>query len=117
MSKAEIRDKVLSENLFSLRNETRLRRTFHYVYNRLHSLPEAAIAFFVKADSESAKLLTLISIMHTDRMFFEFVYEVYRGKIILAMLFEKLSRCGFAGIHQITEYQTCTYGLQNGRAA
>lgn len=83
MSKAEIRDKVLSENLFSLRNGTRLRRTFHYVYNRLHSLPEAAIAFFVKADSESAKLLTLISIMHTDRMFFEFVYEVYRGKIIL----------------------------------
>ena len=35
MSKDEIKDKVIGENLYQLRNETGLRRTFNYVYNRL----------------------------------------------------------------------------------
>lgn len=32
---------------------------------------------------KTAELLTLISIMLTDKLFFEFVHEVYREKIIL----------------------------------
>ena len=83
MSKEEIRDKVMSENLFQLKNETRLRRTFNYVYKRLESLPDGAVQLLVKVDNENAKLLTLISIMLTDKLFFEFVHEVYREKIIL----------------------------------
>ena len=35
MAKDEIKDKVIGENLYQLRNETGLRRTFNYVYNRL----------------------------------------------------------------------------------
>ena len=31
MSRKEIRDKIMLENLFQLKNETRLRRTFNYV--------------------------------------------------------------------------------------
>ena len=34
-------------------------------------------------DAENAKVLVLISIMKTDLLFFEFVHEVYRGKIII----------------------------------
>ena len=83
MSKEEIRKKVQSENLYQLRNENRLRRTFNYVYKRLESLPDGAVDLLVKVDNENAKLLTLISIMYTDKLFFEFVYDVYRGKIIL----------------------------------
>lgn len=83
MSKEEIRNKVMSENLFQLKNETRLRRTFNYVYKRLESLPDGAAQLLVRVDNDNAKLLTLISIMITDKLFFEFVYEVYRGKIIL----------------------------------
>ena len=83
MSKEEIKEKVQSENLYQLKNETRLRRTFNYVYNRLASLPNGAVELLVKVDNENAKLLTLISIMNTDKLFFEFVYEIYRGKVIL----------------------------------
>ncbi|WP_313181531.1 DUF1819 family protein [Lacrimispora sp.] len=83
LSRAQIREKVMSENLYQLKNETRLRKTFNYVYKRLDSLPEGAVDLLVKVDTENAKLLTLISIMNTDKLFFEFVYEVYRGKIIL----------------------------------
>lgn len=83
MSKEDIREKVEKENLYQLRNATRLRKTFNYVYKRLNSLPEGAVELLVKADNENAKLLTLIGIMNTDKLFFEFVYEVYREKIIL----------------------------------
>lgn len=83
LSKEQIREKVMSENLYQLKNETRLRKTFNYVYKRLDSLPEGTVDLLVKVDNENAKLLTLISIMNTDKLFFEFVYEVYRGKIIL----------------------------------
>ncbi len=83
MSKEEIKEKVQSENLYQLKNETRLRRTFNYVYNRLASLPKGAVELLVKVDNENAKLLTLIGIMNTDKLFFEFVYEIYRGKVIL----------------------------------
>ena len=83
MPKDEIKDKVIGENLYRLRNETRLRRTFNYVYHRLSSLPDGAVELLVKVDNENAKLLTLIAIMNTDKLFFEFVYDVYRGKVIL----------------------------------
>jgi hypothetical protein len=83
LSREEIKVKVESENLYQLKNLDRLRRTFNYVYKRLYSLPDGAVELLVQADTENAKLLTLIGIMNTDRLFFEFVYEVYRGKVIL----------------------------------
>lgn len=83
LTKSEAWEKVESENLFQLRNETRLRRTFNYVYTRLESLPEEIVKLLPVLDTENAKVLVLISIMKTDLLFFEFVYEVYRGKLIV----------------------------------
>lgn len=83
LSKEEAWEKVESENLFQLRNATRLRRTFNYVYTRLASLPEEMRNLLPMIDAENAKILVLISIMKTDLLFFEFVYEVYRGKVII----------------------------------
>lgn len=83
LTKEEAWGKVESENLFQLRNATRLRRTFNYVYLRLTSLPEEMRKLLPVLDAENAKILVLISIMKTDLLFFEFVYEVYRGKIIV----------------------------------
>ena len=83
LTKDEAWEKVETENLFQLRNATRLRRTFNYVYTRLESLPEEMMKLLSVLDAENAKVLVLISIMKTDLLFFEFVYEVYRGKIIV----------------------------------
>lgn len=83
LTKDEAWEKVETENLFQLRNATRLRRTFNYVYTRLESLPEEMMKLLPVLDAENAKVLVLISIMKTDLLFFEFVYEVYRGKIIV----------------------------------
>lgn len=83
MSKEEAWQYVESENLFQLTNPTRLKRTFNYVWNRIQSLPEEVTKLLPVLDTENAKILVLISIMKTDLLFFEFVYEIYRGKIIL----------------------------------
>lgn len=83
LTKDEAWEKVESDNLFQLRNATRLRRTFNYVYTRLESLPEEMMKLLPVLDAENAKILVLISIMKTDLLFFEFVHEVYRGKIIV----------------------------------
>lgn len=83
MTKEEAWQHVESENLFQLKNPTRLKRTFNYVWNRIQSLPEEVTKLLPVLDTENAKILVLISIMKTDLLFFEFVYEIYRGKIIL----------------------------------
>ncbi|MGI6501664.1 MAG: DUF1819 family protein [Anaerostipes sp.] len=83
LSKEEVKEQVQTQNLYQLKSENRLRRTFNYVYKRLESLPDGMVELLVTVDNENAKLLTLIGIMNTDKLFFEFVYEVYRGKIIL----------------------------------
>lgn len=83
MSKDEVWEKIQSENLYQLKNSTRLRRTFRYVCNRLEALPDDAVKMLPAMDADNAKIVVLISIMKTDLLFFEFVYEVYRGKKIL----------------------------------
>lgn len=82
LTKDEAWEKVETENLFQLRNATRLRRTFNYVYTRLEFLPGEMMKLLPVLDAENGKVLVLISIMKTDLLFFEFIYEIYRGKII-----------------------------------
>lgn len=83
LSKDEAWEKIADENLYQLKNPTRLRRTFNYINNRLESLPDEVVHQLPVLDTDSAKILVLISIMKTDLLFFEFVYEIYRGKVIL----------------------------------
>ncbi len=82
-SKEELTQIIEAENLFSLRDVKRLRRTVNYVYKRLTSLPREALYIIASPDIEAAKILVLIGIMKTDELFGEFVYEVYRMKLIL----------------------------------
>lgn len=82
-SKDEAWEKIQSENLYQLKNPTRLRRTFRYICNRLDVLPEEAVKMLPVMDADQAKIVVLVSIMKTDLLFFEFVYEVYREKKIL----------------------------------
>lgn len=82
-SKEELTQIIEEQNLFSLRDAKRLRRTVNYVYERLTSLPEEALSIISSSDIESGKVLVLVGIMKTDTLFGEFVYEVYRMKKIL----------------------------------
>ena len=82
-SKEELTRIIEEQNLFSLRDAKRLRRTVNYIYERLTALPEEALSIISSSDIEAGKVLVLVGIMKTDVLFGEFVYEVYRMKKIL----------------------------------
>ena len=83
LSKTEIKELAIKENIYQIRAEDRIRRIASVTLNRLASLPETLVQQLVSGHIGTAKLLVLISIMKTDRLFFEFVYEVHRQAIIL----------------------------------
>ena len=87
LSNEEILKKVVDENIYQLKNIDRRKRTYRCILKRISALPDEIISKFYKIDNSSARILVLISIMKTDLLFFEFVYEVYRQKIILGEKF------------------------------
>lgn len=79
----EIKHQCIEENLFGAINPTREKRMCGYLLTRLRSMDDRLIDLFVNADVSTQKLINLITVMTTNRLFFEFVYEVYRNKLIV----------------------------------
>lgn len=80
---AEIKKKCVDENLFGATKEYRASRIAGYIIARLKEMDDTLIDLFCTSDLPTQKIINLITILKTDRLFFEFVYEVYRGRIIL----------------------------------
>lgn len=80
-----IRRLCLEENLLGAQKEYRAKRIYGYILNRVKTLDSTLLALFCESDLSTQKIINLISILRTDRLFFEFVYEVYREKVILGI--------------------------------
>ena len=79
----EIKRQCIEENLFGAINPNREKRMCGYLLTRLRSMDDRLIELFINGDVSTQKLINLITIMNTNRLFFEFVYEVYRNKLII----------------------------------
>ena len=79
----EIKKTVIEENLFGAPNEYRAKRMYGYISNRANALEEDLVNIFYTSDLANQKLINLIAVIRKDRLFFEFLYEVYREKIIV----------------------------------
>ncbi len=82
----EIKKLCIEENLFGTTNEYRAKRIYGYIWNRVKHLDGKIIELFNESDLSTQKIINLIAIMRCDRLFFEFIYEVYREKNILGTL-------------------------------
>lgn len=85
-SKDEILNAALEDNIFQVETERRVRDITNTTYRRLKSFPEEVLEYFVRVDVNSAKVFVLISVLKNDKLFFEFMYEVFREHIILGDL-------------------------------
>lgn len=85
-SKEEILSTALEDNIFQVESERRVRDITNTAYRRLNSFPKEVLEHFVRVDVNSAKVFVLISILKNDKLFFEFMYEVFREHIILGDL-------------------------------
>ena len=79
----EIKKTVIEENLFGAPNEYRAKRMYGYISNRASVIEEDLANVFFSSDLATQKLINLIAVIRNDRLFFEFLYEVYREKIIV----------------------------------
>ena len=77
----EVKDIVMSENLYSQKSGDRLKREFSEIRKRLDNLPMSIRDMIVSSDIATSRLVVLIGAMTTDRMLFEVMYEVYRRKL------------------------------------
>ena len=82
----EIRTFCVAENYFGAPNENRAKRMYGYLKNRIAPMDEALTALFLAADLKTQKLINLMMFLVSDKLFFEFVNEVYREKIQLGQM-------------------------------
>jgi len=79
----EILELSLKQNIFQLDKEDRRKMVPLIITKRLKNLDEDLINILANGDDDTAKLITFLSIIKTDRLFFEFMWEVFRDKYIL----------------------------------
>ena len=83
ISKKELVELSLSDNIYQVNSERRAKRMAANLFNRLDDLPCELLGYFVTADANTSKLIVLIGIIKSNKLFFEFMYEVFREHIIL----------------------------------
>ena len=81
----DIKKKCVEENLFGAAREYRALRMAGYIITRVKAMDETLVDLFCNSDLATQKLINLVTILRTDRLFFEFVYEIYREKVILGV--------------------------------
>lgn len=79
----DIKKLCLEENLFGAAKEYRAKRMYQYIINRVNTMDAELIALFMESDIATQKLINLITVLRLDRLYLEFVYEVYREKVLL----------------------------------
>ncbi len=71
------------ENIFSAPTSLRAGQIFRTVSARVSSLDSSFYPLFLEGDVATQKLFALIGAMACDALFFDFVYEVLREKMIM----------------------------------
>ncbi len=83
LSPKEVRTRCIEENIFGMKTERRVISTFQYLNRRFQSMDDQLVNLFCNSDLATQKLINFIAVVCGDRLFFEFLNEVYREKCIL----------------------------------
>ena len=81
----KIKNMNVEENIFSAPTQARAIQIFNTISTRVKSLDQSFYKLFERSDISNQKVIVLIAIMQSDSLFFDFVYEVYREKLILGI--------------------------------
>lgn len=82
-SAEEVRNTVIRENIYQQRDRSRIINEYGCIIRRLEAIPEKLKGLLLQGDVSTAKLVVLISAMASDRLYFEFMHDVYRRKLQL----------------------------------
>jgi hypothetical protein len=79
----EVKNLNQEENLFGAPTTERANQIYNTVAARIKSLDPSFCSVFQNGDISTQKLFALIAVMANDTLFFDFVYEVIREKMII----------------------------------
>ena len=71
------------ENIFSAPSKDYGKRIISEINKRIKVLPKEIKELFFESDTGTQKVINLLSIMGTDKLFFEYVYNSYRNELLL----------------------------------
>jgi hypothetical protein len=71
------------ENIFGAPTKDRAEKIMNTIASRMNCIPSSFLRIFTDSDIATQKLFVLASILASDTLFFDFVYEVIREKMIL----------------------------------
>jgi hypothetical protein len=83
LSETEIKEKAIQENIFQVNSEARKKEIASTILKRLKELDEFLLRQLAQGNVELGKLIVVYAIMKNDRLFFEFMNEVFKEKIII----------------------------------
>ena len=77
----EIRELYVEQNMLAMPRKQRAMRIYGYLKGRVETLDSEISEIFINSDLQTQKTVNIISIALKNRLFYEFLYEVYREKI------------------------------------
>jgi hypothetical protein len=80
MSDSELKNKAVEDNIFQYSTINRRKEVASTIIRRLKVLDEFLIEKLLKGTIDTGKQIAIYSILKTDRLFFEFMDEVYKDK-------------------------------------
>lgn len=77
LSLIDIKEKNSAENIYGANKDYRAKEIYNSVARRAKVYDNELISLFCITGLETQKAMALYAVMKTDRLFFEFMYEVY----------------------------------------
>ena len=82
-SEIEIRKLQEEKNIFSASSKDYGKRIVGEIMKRTRAISDEIKELFFKVDVGTQKVINLLSVMQTDKLFFEYVYNSYRNDMLL----------------------------------
>lgn len=79
----ELKRKSIEENIFMVNSESRKKEIASTIIKRVKVLDEFLMKKIVSGNLQTSRQIAVYSIIKTDRLFFEFMNEVYKDKYLL----------------------------------
>lgn len=85
LSFEDIKELSEKENIFQAPSESRAKQIIITVSTRVKALDPKFYPVFENCDIANQKLIAVIAVMQSDDLFFDFMYEVFREKLIVGL--------------------------------
>ena len=87
----DIKELCRNENIFAASTPERATQIFNTVSSRIRELGDSFYLIFLNVDVSTQKIFNLAAIMASDTLFFDFMYEIIREKMIIGCNEYKIS--------------------------